>query len=66
MTIKDDLLTINEYSRPGRKLVSTQVVASKPVTKTTWDKIKDSFISWCVPFIMGALLYYTASGGFKK
>lgn len=31
--------------------------------KTTWDKIKDSFISWVVPFVMMAVIYYMARGG---
>lgn len=30
--------------------------------KTTWDKIKDSFISWVVPFVMMAVIYYMARG----
>ena len=30
--------------------------------KTVWDKIKDSFISWAVPFVMAAVLFYIAGG----
>lgn len=30
--------------------------------KTVWDKIKDSLISWLVPFIMAAILFYISGG----
>lgn len=57
---------LNDHAERIRALEQSLAVIVKPASKTTWDKIKDSFISWCVPFIMGALLYYVASGGFKK
>jgi hypothetical protein len=59
-------IRLNDHAERIRALEQSLAVVVKPASKTTWDKIKDSFISWCVPFIMGALLYYTASGGFKK
>jgi len=34
----------------------------KSTEKTMWDKIKDSFISWAVPFVMAAILFYIAHG----
>lgn len=30
--------------------------------KTVWNKIKDSLISWLVPFIMAAILFYISGG----
>lgn len=46
-------IAAGQATREGTKLQAT---------KTTWDKIKDSFISWVVPFVMMAVIYYMARG----
>lgn len=53
---KDDEqdVRLNDHAERIRNL--EQITAIPP--RTAWDKIKDAFISWIVPFFMLAMIYY--------
>lgn len=63
-TVKQSLIKHEEQliALEARVRVLELEQAKNSRQKTTWEKIKDSFINWLVPFLCLALIAYIAGG----